>query len=72
MRRIVEPPPSSQCDGCGSQLKLKRVETNGACLALTKNIFACEKCGEERLFITQQDFYAPASVSRQHMMGAMK
>jgi hypothetical protein len=72
MRRIVEPPPSSQCDGCGGQLKLKRVETNGTCLALAKNIFACEKCGKERLFVTQQDLYASGSVSRQRMMGAMK
>jgi hypothetical protein len=72
VRRIVEPPPSSQCDGCGGQLKLKRVETNGTCLALTKNIFACTKCGKERLFVTQQDLYASGSVSRQRMMGAMK
>ena len=64
MRKIVEPPPSLQCDVCGGALKLKRVETKGTCLSLTRNIFACGKCGGERLFFTQQDFYA-GSISRQ-------
>ncbi len=66
MRRIVEPPPTTQCDRCGSQLRLKRVETASSGLEMSSQIFACLRCGNERRCTTPQDHYAarPAAAHR--------
>jgi hypothetical protein len=58
MRKTVEPPPSSQCDRCGGQLKLKRVDAAHAVLGLSSTIYVCGTCGTERAFVSQRDNYA--------------
>jgi hypothetical protein len=68
VRRIVEPPPSSQCDRCGGQLKLHRIDTASSVPGLNRQIFACAKCGNERLFVAQQDLYTSRSASEQRMI----
>jgi len=59
MRKTVEPPPSSQCDCCGGQLKLKRIDAAHAMLGLSSTIYVCGSCGKERAFVSRQDNYAP-------------
>jgi transposase len=68
VRRIVEPPPSSLCDRCGGQLKLKRIDTANSVLGLNRQIFACAKCGNERLFVAQRDLYASQAAAEQRLM----
>jgi uncharacterized protein with PIN domain len=58
MRKTVEPPPSSRCDRCGGQLKLKRVDAAHAALGLSSTIYVCGSCGSERAFVSHQDNYA--------------
>jgi hypothetical protein len=41
MRTLVQPPPSSHCDLCGGELRLKRVEAANRILDLEKEIFVC-------------------------------
>ena len=47
MRTIVDPPPSSRCDLCGGELRLKQVESVNRTLDLDNEIFVCVKCGCE-------------------------
>ena len=47
MRTITQPPPSSLCDRCGGELRLKLVETADRTLDLENEIFVCIKCGVE-------------------------
>jgi hypothetical protein len=54
MRKTVEPPPSSQCDRCGGQLKLKRVDAAHVVLGLSSTIYVCGTCGTERAFVKQR------------------
>jgi hypothetical protein len=48
MRTLVQPPPSSRCELCGGELRLKRVESGNSTLDLDKEIFVCAKCGHEQ------------------------
>lgn len=48
MRTLVEPPPSSRCDRCGGELRLKQIESANRSLDLDSEIFVCIKCGHER------------------------
>jgi hypothetical protein len=48
VRTLVEPPPSSHCDVCGGELRLKRIESSNRTLDLENEIFACAKCGREQ------------------------
>jgi hypothetical protein len=50
MRTLVEPPPSSYCDVCGGELRLKQIESADRALDLDNEIFVCEKCGREQAF----------------------
>jgi uncharacterized protein with PIN domain len=49
MRTLVEPPPSSRCDKCGGELRLKLIEPANRTLDLDNQIFVCTKCGGEQL-----------------------
>lgn len=48
MRTLVEPPPSSRCQHCGGELRLKQVESATHALELDTEIFVCIKCGREQ------------------------
>jgi len=47
MRTLVEPPPSSHCDVCGGELRLKQIEAANRTLDLDNEIFVCVKCYRE-------------------------
>jgi hypothetical protein len=48
MRTLVEPPPSSHCDRCGGELRLKQIESANCTLDLENEILVCIKCGVEQ------------------------
>ena len=48
MRTLVQPPPSSRCELCGGELRLKQVESANSTLDLDNEIFVCVKCGHEQ------------------------
>jgi uncharacterized protein with PIN domain len=48
MRTLVEPPPSSRCDLCGGELRLKQIESANRTLDLDNEVFVCIKCGREQ------------------------
>ena len=48
MCTLVEPPPSSRCDKCGGELRLKLIEPANRTLDLDNQIFVCVKCGHEQ------------------------
>jgi len=48
MRTLVEPPPSSRCDLCGGELRLKKIESANSILDMDNEIFVCIKCGREQ------------------------
>ena len=47
MRTLVKPPPSSRCDLCGGELRLKLIEPASRTLDLENEIFVCASCGHE-------------------------
>jgi uncharacterized protein with PIN domain len=48
MRTLVDPPPSSRCDVCGGELRLKQIESANRTLDLDNEILVCIKCGHEQ------------------------
>ena len=48
MRTLVEPPPSTHCDLCGGELRLKLIESANRALDLDREIIVCVKCGREQ------------------------
>ena len=59
MRTLVQPPPSSRCDLCGGELRLKQIESFNRTLDLDNEIFACGTCGRERLYTVSHNHTAP-------------
>ena len=57
MRKITEPPPSSQCDRCGGVLKFKRVDATNAFMNIKQNVFTCTTCGKDHMYSLPNDFY---------------
>jgi hypothetical protein len=55
MRTLVEPPPSSRCDLCGAELRLKLIELANRALDLDRQIFVCAECGRERSCAVSQN-----------------
>src|SRR5437764_13822208 len=49
MRALVEPPPSSHCDICGGELRLKKIESASRTRDLDNEILVCAKCGREQM-----------------------
>jgi uncharacterized protein with PIN domain len=47
MRTITQPPPSSRCEQCGGELRLKLIEAADRGLDLEYEIFVCANCGHE-------------------------
>jgi hypothetical protein len=58
MRTLVQPPPSTHCDLCGGELRLKLVEPANRTLDLENEIFVCANCGRELSCIVAHDKYA--------------
>ena len=56
MRTLVQPPPSTHCDLCGGELRLKLIEP--ADLDLKNEIFVCANCGRELSCIVIRDKHA--------------
>ena len=61
MRTITQPPPSSRCDLCGGELRLKRIEPANRELDLEDEIFVCVNCGHEESYIVEHNHNMPHS-----------
>jgi hypothetical protein len=59
MRTITNPPPSSRCDQCGGELRLKLIETADRGLDLVSEIFVCANCGREHSLTVSHDHQMP-------------
>jgi uncharacterized protein with PIN domain len=59
MRAMTQPPPSSQCDKCGGELRLKLIEAADRGLDLENEIFICAKCGREQSLTVSHDHKMP-------------
>jgi uncharacterized protein with PIN domain len=57
MRTLVEPPPSSRCDLCGGELRLKLIEANRT-LDMENEISVCVKCGHEQSYTVSHNHTA--------------
>jgi hypothetical protein len=58
MRTLVEPPPSSHCDLCGGELRLKLIESANSDLDLENEILVCIKCGHEQSYAVSHNHNA--------------
>ena len=56
---MTQPPPSSQCDKCGGELRLKLIEAADRGLHLENEIFICAKCGREQSLTVSHDHKMP-------------
>jgi hypothetical protein len=59
MRTITQPPPSSHCNQCGGELRLKLIETADRGLNLENEIFVCENCDREHSLTVNHDRKMP-------------
>ncbi len=59
MRALVQPPPSSHCDLCGGELRLKQIESANRTLNLDSEIFVCAECGREQSYTVSHDHTMP-------------
>ncbi|MFI4961578.1 MAG: hypothetical protein ACHP82_09030 [Hyphomicrobiales bacterium] len=50
MRILVEPPPSSRCEFCGGELRLKLVEPANPAIGMDHELFVCVSCEREQLY----------------------
>ena len=58
MRALVQPPPSTKCNVCGGELRLKRVAAANRDLELDSEIFECANCRREHSFIVAHNKYS--------------
>ena len=61
MRTLIQPPPSSRCDLCGGELRLKLIEPANQTFDLENEIFVCANCGHEQSYTVAHDHYTPHS-----------
>jgi hypothetical protein len=59
MRAITIPPPSSRCEKCGGELRLKLIESANRGLDLEYEIFVCANCGQEQSLTVSHDREIP-------------
>jgi uncharacterized protein with PIN domain len=59
MRHLVQPPPSSRCELCGGELRLKQIESANLTLELDCEIFVCVKCAHEQSYTASHDRSMP-------------
>ena len=62
MRTITQPPPSSRCDQCGGELRLKLIEAADRGLDLEYEIFVCANCGREQSLTVSHDRRMPKNI----------
>ena len=60
-RTLSQPPPSSRCDLCGGELRLKLIEPANRELDLEDEIFICVNCGHEEAYIVKHNHNMPHS-----------
>jgi hypothetical protein len=58
MRPLVRPPPSTCCNRCSGELRLKRLELDDRPTEAMKEIFVCANCGDELSCVVAPDKYA--------------
>jgi uncharacterized protein with PIN domain len=51
MRILVEPPPSSCCEFCGGELRLKQIEQANPAIGMDHELFVCVNCEREQLYL---------------------
>ena len=59
MRNLVQPPRSSHCPLCGSELRFKRIAPDDPTFDMEVEIFVCIECGREHSLQVIHDRYAP-------------
>jgi hypothetical protein len=59
MRTITQPPPSSRCEQCGGELRLKLIEAADRGLDLECEIFVCANCGSEQSLTMSHNHHMP-------------
>ena len=59
MRTLVQPPPSSHCDLCGGELRLKKIESADRELDWEGEVLVCVSCGYELSCIVPRNHTAP-------------
>ena len=59
MRTLIQPPLSSRCDLCSSELRFKLIESANRTLNLDNEIFVCVKCGHEQSYAVSHDHNMP-------------
>jgi uncharacterized protein with PIN domain len=59
MRAITTPPPSSRCEKCSGELRLKQIEVADRGLDLEYEIFVCANCGHEQSLRVSHDRETP-------------
>ena len=69
MRRLVEPPPSMQCDLCQGALLFKRIEPDVHVIEVDVAIYLCVNCGRER---SRQVIHDPYTAHASPMRGTAR
>jgi uncharacterized protein with PIN domain len=64
MRTVTQPPPSSRCELCGGELRLKLIEPANRELDLNNEIFICVKCGREQSYVVEHNHNMPHSKAK--------
>jgi hypothetical protein len=64
MRNLVQPPPTSHCDLCHGELRLKLVEPTDKPLDLDTEIWVCAKCGHEQAYVVSHNHYAAHTANK--------
>jgi len=59
MRTLVKPPPSSHCEKCGGELRLKQIEVADGGPDVEYDIFVCANCGHEQSLKVSHDSKIP-------------
>jgi hypothetical protein len=59
MRPITAPPPSSHCEKCGGELRLKQIEVADGGPDLEYEIFICANCDHEQWLTVSHDRETP-------------
>ncbi len=59
MRTLIQPPPSSHCDLCGGELRLKKVESDTRELDWEDEVLVCVSCGYELSCIVPHNHTTP-------------
>ena len=58
-RTLIQPPPSSHCNQCGGELRLKQIKRANDTLDLDYQILVCAECGREQSYIMQHNHNMP-------------